>query len=104
MIKQYRILTLGLVVGALGLGALLLKGFSSCAITKAEAKKMVLAELSRVGLDPKFLHGPTQSPGSCSFDFEYEGNGRKISYVAAEDPLHGPELHRWDYADHANGP
>ena len=65
---------------------------------------MVLAELARAKLDPRFLHGPTQASGSCSFDFEYEGGGRKISYVAMEDWLHGPELAKWDYPENANGP
>ena len=27
-----------------------------------------------------------------------------LDYVVVDDPLHGPELHRWNYAEDANGP
>lgn len=78
--------------------------FTGCVLTEAKATDMVMAELKRAELDPKYLTGPTQAPGSCSLDFYYDGEGRQISYVAIEDSLHGPELHRWDYAKDANGP
>jgi hypothetical protein len=83
---------------------LVYKSLNSCVITESQATKLVQEELMRRGLDSKYLQGPTQSPGSCSYDFYYDGGGHRISYVAAEDPLHGPELHIWDYAADKNGP
>ena len=84
-------------------GAWIFESFTSCALAESQAKQIVLAELSRAGLDPSLLRGQNP-PRSCSYDFHYEGNGRTISYVVADDLLHGPELHRWDYAEGANGP
>ena len=69
----------------------------------AQAVAMVHEELSRQGLDSVHLSKPRRDM-KCGVSFAYSGEGRKIDYVVVDDPLHGPELHRWDYAEDANGP
>ena len=69
----------------------------------ALAVAMVREELSSQGLDLANLWGPRRDM-ECGVSFAYSGGGRKIDYVVTDDILHGPELHRWDYAENANGP
>lgn len=69
----------------------------------AQALSMVRAELEHEGLDAAFLSKPLRDM-ECRVSCMYDGNGRQISDVVMGDPLHGPELHRRDYAEDANGP
>jgi hypothetical protein len=104
MTKPTQKVASGLVAVSLATAAFIYWDFASCAISEAEATQMVMAEMSRAGLDPQFLTGPTQTPGSCSFNYDYDGDGHKISYVIADDLMHGPELNSWDYGNEPNGP
>jgi hypothetical protein len=96
-----------MAVGIIGLLVVLLAVYQSlvsCVLSEAQAKEMVLIELAQSGFHAKFLRGPTQAPGTCSYDFHYEGNGQKVDYVVIEDPPRGPAVTWWDYAADKNGP
>ena len=97
-------LKLFVAAGTLGLLviSILVFPFTSCALSEAHAKELMFQELSRRGFDPKFLQGPTQR--GCSYDFEYEGNGKRISYVVMDNPPRSPAVQSWDYAPDQNGP
>lgn len=69
----------------------------------AQAVAMVHKEMSHQKLNPKHLSSPRLDM-ECSVSFAYSDDGHKIDYVVTEDSLHGPELHRWDYAETENGP
>lgn len=94
----------GLAIVVWGSAAMFSRSLSACVITEEHASELVMAELSRAGLDSRFLSAPTGVPNDCWIEFEYQGNGRRISYVVVDDPLRGPEVNAWDYAADANGP
>lgn len=58
---------------------------------------MVIQELARAGLDEKHLSGPEDQQGSCSYSFDFAGQGQELNYVVMSTWLHGVTVNIWDY-------
>jgi hypothetical protein len=71
--------------------------FDHCGLSEAQATDMVAKELDRLGLDKKHLSGPESQEGSCSYSFDFEGQGRKLNYVVMSTWLQGVKLNVWDF-------
>ena len=71
--------------------------FDECGLSEAQATDMVAEELERSGLDKRHLSGPENQKGTCSYSFEFEGQGRKLNYVVMSTWLQGVKLNVWDF-------
>lgn len=71
--------------------------FDECGLSEAQATDTVVEELVRLGLDKKHLSGPASQKGTCSYSFDFEGQGQKLNYVVMSTWLHGVQLNFWDY-------
>jgi len=71
--------------------------FDDCGLSEAQATEMVVEELARLGLDKKHLSGPENQTGTCSYSYDFEGQGQKLNYVVMSTWLHGVQLNVWDY-------
>ena len=72
--------------------------FGECGLSEAQAKSMVVDELVRKGLDAKYLNGPQDPKGSCSYSFQFTGQGRDLNYVVMSTWMQGVKLNVWDDA------
>lgn len=71
--------------------------FDDCGLSQAQAKKVVLEHLDRFNLDAKYLKAPVTQKVSCSYSFDFEGQGQKLNYVVISTWIHGVKLTSWDY-------
>lgn len=83
---------LGLIAYVALSGAL----FDECGLSEKQAREMVMEELKKAGLNPRYLSSATPQ-GTCSYDYYFEGQGQKLNYVVMSTWLHGVKLNRWDY-------
>lgn len=71
--------------------------FDDCGLSAAQAKDAVVEELVREALDQRYLSGSAVQNGTCSYSFDFQGQGRKLNYVVMSTWLHGVEVSVWDY-------
>jgi hypothetical protein len=89
---------------ALAYSVIAAANFDGCGLSDTAARGIVVEELVRLGLDQKYLSGPERDQNSCSFSFDFNGQGRKLNYVVTATS-HSVDLTFWDYereeAEHA---
>jgi hypothetical protein len=71
--------------------------FDQCGLSQEQATDRVLEELSLRGFDKKYLSGPEAKKESCSYSFDFDGQGQKLNYIVMSTWLHGVKLNTWDY-------
>ena len=71
--------------------------FDDCGLSEAQAKDAVIREINSLKLDKKYLSSSSGQAGSCSYSFDFEGQGKKINYVVMSTWLHGVKVTSWDY-------
>lgn len=71
--------------------------FDDCGLSEAQAKDAVIKELDLRRLDKRFLSASAAQKGSCSYSFDFEGQGQKLNYIVMSTWLQGVKVNFWDY-------
>jgi hypothetical protein len=89
--------TCGLLVMFIGYAGVAETYFDYCGLSQAQATSRVLEELALRGFDKRYLSGPAEQKGTCSYSFDFEDQGQKLNYVVMSTWLHAVKLNTWDF-------
>ena len=73
--------------------------WNECSFSEEYATEYLSKKLKERNLKPKYLSAPHFIKEQCSYNYMYEGEGRKLSYIFSSLG----KIHFWDYAN-GDGP